>query len=80
MSGVSGGVVFAPGSATTGRFGAAVALTAGAVIPAGAWYCPASFSVTPPGGSATTIPGGYCVSDGSTVTLVAAGSIIPIGA
>lgn len=77
---MSGGVVFAAGSATTGRFGAAVALTAGAIVPAGVWYIPGAFTVTPPGGSAESMPGGYCISDGSSVNITAAGNAIPIGA
>lgn len=76
---MSGGVVFAPGSSTTGRFGTAVALGAGAVIPAGTWYVPGAYTVT--SGTATvTGSAGYCISDGASVTLTAAGSIIPIGA
>ena len=82
MSGASGGVVFAPaaGVNTLSRFGPPVALTAGAVIPAGAWYVPGAFSVTAQGAAAESIPGGYCISDGVNVTITAAGNVIPIGA
>lgn len=80
MSGVSGGIVFAPGSATTGRFGSPVAITAGAVIPAGMWYVPGGYVVTGPGPTTVTGTAGLCISDGASVTLTAAGNIIPIGA
>lgn len=80
MSGASGGVVFGPGSATTGRFGSAVAVLAGGVIPAGAWYVPGAYVVTGPGPTTVTGSAGYCISDGVSVTLTAAGNIIPIGA
>lgn len=84
MSGASGGVVYAAGtgatSAATSRFGVAIALGANAVIPAGAWYVPGPFTVTPPTGAAFTVPGGYCISDGVNVNMTAAASILPIGA
>ena len=77
---MSGGVVFTAGSTTTGRFGNPVAVAAGGVIPAGVWYAPSAFVVTSPSGATTSCPGGYCISDGTNVTLTAAGSVCPIGA
>ena len=79
------GVVWAPGSITQGRYGNAVAIAAGAVIPPGEWFVPGAYSLVVPnaaGTGTTTVacPGGFVVSDGVNATLTAAGNITPLGA
>jgi hypothetical protein len=82
MSGASGGVVYSGGtpSVLTSRFGQPITLAANAVVPPGAYFMTGAFSITPPGGTATAMPGGYCISDGSSVVATAAGTAIPLGA
>jgi hypothetical protein len=83
MSGASGGVVYAGGS-TPGiqlaRYGQPLTLASGATVPPGAYFMTGGFSITPPGGTAVTVAGGYCISDGTSVVTTAAGTAIPIGA
>lgn len=77
---MSGGIVYASGSATTGRFGDPVALAAAAVIPAGAWFIDAAWTLTAADASTHTMAAGYCLSDGVSCAMSAAGNAIPVGA
>lgn len=74
------GVVYAPGSATTGLYGVPIALAAGAPIPPGQYFIDGAWSITAPGGSVHDMEAGYCVSDGTNATITAAGNAIPLGA
>ena len=79
------GVVWAPGSITQGRYGPAVAIAAGGVIPPGTWFVPGAYSLVVPnaaGTGTTTVacPGGEMTSDGVNATLTAAGNITSLGA
>lgn len=73
-----GGVVYgSAGDLTTGKFGAPIALTAGATIPPGKYWGGAwSANIN---GTPTAMAAGYIESDG-LATLTAAGNIIPLGA
>lgn len=74
-----GGVVFAPGTTSLSRYGAAVAVASGAAIPAGTWVVGAGYTVT--NGTATvTCTAGLCVSDGVNCLAAAALTAIRIGA
>jgi hypothetical protein len=74
-----GGVVFATGSVTLGRYGKPTAFGAGAVIPAGIWILGGGYTVTT-GGSTLTCSAGYCISDGVSVTATAATTGVSVGA
>jgi len=82
---MSGGFGYTTAAGTTGtpnfamRYGLPLSLGAGAVIPFGVWAVPASFTVASADGVVQTIAGGWCVSDGTNVHLVAAGQVIPFG-
>ena len=76
---MSGGVVWSPSSPRTGRFGNPLSLGANALIPAGTWYTFGAFTVTCPDASTHSVSNGYCLSDGTNVTLNTAGVIVPIG-
>ena len=74
-----GGVVFAPGTSTLGRYGVGQAVASGAVIPAGTWYVGAGFVITN-GTQSVTCGAGICVSDGVNCTASAALTAIRLGA
>lgn len=74
-----GGVVFAPGTPTLSRFGAPISISAGATVPAGYWVIGGEWTVTV-GTTTLTCEPGICLSDGASVTAVAACQAFPIGA
>ena len=81
------GVVWGPGGITTGRYGPAVSLGAGAAIPPGEWFVSGAFTLTvpnmttsPPTTSTISCPGGYVVSDGTNAVITAAGTAAQLGA
>ena len=82
----SGGVVFGPGSLTEGRYSQGVALTAGQVVPPGAWFLPGAYTITAPaippatGTVSIACPGGFVISDGYNCTITAAGTATKLGA
>lgn len=73
-----GGVVYgSSGDLTLGKFGAPLALTAGAQIPPGTYFGGTWSAMI--NGSAVAQAAGYIESDG-LATLTAAGNVYPIGA
>jgi hypothetical protein len=83
---MSGGLAYTTTVGTTTapslelRYGVPLSLGANAVIPVGTWAVPATFQVTGADGTGHQVTnGGWCVSDGANVTLLAAGVVIPIG-
>lgn len=75
------GVVWAIGGGILlGRYANPITLTAGAALPPGEYFLSGAATITTPDGTATSIPGGFVVSDGSNVAITAAGTAIPLGA
>ena len=85
---MSGGIVYAKGGATTARYGEPFTLaTSGSQIPPGAYFISVGWNIlgppytgTPPVPTSTTMPAGYCLSDGNATTNAANANLVPIGA
>lgn len=73
------GIVFSPDAPLLGRYGTPVAVAAGGVIPTGTWYVDGAWTLTAADGTTHNMEAGYCISDGVSAVLTAAGFAVPLG-